>query len=173
MFGQTKLTLRRIKRIRWKQVVSTYQRLYNNDRPGGMLMKYSIKKYFSSLGMFINNDEFKELKYWKVKGLEKEVLTQTEWERLLPILPKHYRLPFEVMYGSGLRVMELLKMKKKDITFTGSTKGKIQVIGKGGKARFTTLTHDLTDKIKQYAKGMGSDQVLFTARNGFPYTTGR
>ena len=38
-------------------------------------MKYSIKKYFTSLGMFINDDEFKELKYWRVKGLEKEVLT--------------------------------------------------------------------------------------------------
>ena len=67
---------------------------------------------------------------------------------MLPILPKKYRLVFEVLHGSGLRVMELINMKKEDITFTGSTKGQIKVKGKGSKSRFTTMTHDLTDKVK-------------------------
>ena len=62
-----------------------------------------------------------------------------------------------MLHGSGLRVMELLKMKKEDITFAGSTKGQIKVIGKGSKHRFTTITHDLTDKVKEYAKHMGAE----------------
>ena len=43
------------------------------------------------------------------------------------------------------------------------------MIGKGGKPRYTTFTHELTDKLKEYCKGMEADDVLFTRRDGLPY----
>ena len=74
IFGSTKLTLRKIKRIIWVQVMRNYQRHYKNNQSGAKNMKYALKRYFSSLGKF-QNGEFKQLTYEKKKGFKKEVLT--------------------------------------------------------------------------------------------------
>ena len=85
------------------------------------------------------------------------------------------KLMFEVLLGSGLRVKELTRMKVKDITFTGSYKGKIETSAvKKGAPHATTMTDDLTDKVNSYRKAnnLGPDDIMFTNRYGKPFTSG-
>ena len=76
------------------------------------------------------------------------------------------------MRGTGLRVMEFVNLKKEAITFTGDAKGRISVIGKGAKPRYTTMTHALTDKIKEYSEDMNPEDALFPRKDGQLYTSG-
>ena len=53
----------------------------------------------------------------------------------------------EILYGAGLRISELLQVKRADINFT---KCLILVRGKGGRERFAPLTHISLIKIKNW-----------------------
>ncbi|MBI3413804.1 MAG: phage integrase N-terminal SAM-like domain-containing protein [Verrucomicrobia bacterium] len=44
-----------------------------------------------------------------------EVLSRTETERVLAAVDEAYALPLKLLYGSGLRVMELLRLRVKDL----------------------------------------------------------
>lgn len=74
------------------------------------------------------------------------VLTQTEVSELLSHVPNKYRLLCQLMYGSGLRLMEAVRLRVKDIDFDFQA---IQVWhGKGGKNRQVTLAKELFPEIK-------------------------
>ena len=45
------------------------------------------------------------------------VLTREEAVRIIQLLPSPYRLVVKLLYGSGLRVMECLKLRVKDVDF--------------------------------------------------------
>lgn len=65
------------------------------------------------------------------------VLSRDEVRRLLVALPSEYRLCAELMYGSGLRLMEVCRLRVKDIDLP-----KLSICvreGKGGKQRITTM----------------------------------
>lgn len=70
------------------------------------------------------------------------VLARTEVERVLRCVPPPYALPLRMLYGTGLRLLEALRLRVKDVDF-----GRNQVVvrsGKGGKDRVTMLP----DKLK-------------------------
>jgi integron integrase len=74
------------------------------------------------------------------------VLTQVEVKALLVSMSKDYSLPCQLMYGSGLRLMEVVRLRIQDIDFDFNA---IQVWqGKGGKNRRVTLAKELTDALK-------------------------
>jgi integron integrase len=65
------------------------------------------------------------------------VLTKAEVQRLLAALPVKYQLFFQFVYGTGLRLMEALRLRVKDVDFE---RGQIIVRGgKGDKDRVTML----------------------------------
>jgi integron integrase len=69
------------------------------------------------------------------------VLTREEVRRLLANLGEPYRLMGQLMYGSGLRLLECLRLRVKDIDFA---RGEITVReGKGDKDRVTMLPESL------------------------------
>jgi integron integrase len=69
------------------------------------------------------------------------VLTRTEVQRLLSAMPEKYALPARLLYGTGLRVMEALRLRVKDVDFGA---GQIVVReGKGFKDRVTMLPESL------------------------------
>lgn len=69
------------------------------------------------------------------------VLTQEEMERLIQHLPPAYFLPAVLLYGSGLRLMEAVRLRIKDIDFDFKC---IRVWnGKGGKHRTVTMAPEL------------------------------
>ena len=74
------------------------------------------------------------------------VLSQAEVARLIANLPDHYRLIAKLLYGSGLRLMEAVRLRVKDIDFDQH-----QILvrrGKGHKDRDTILPDSLIQPLQ-------------------------
>ncbi len=75
----------------------------------------------------------------------------------------------ELLYSSGLRVSELVKLRIADINFEG---GFIRVVGKGSKERVVPMNQRAKDKVRRYItefrpfflKGSYSDELFITGR---------
>jgi len=67
-------------------------------------------------------------------------------------------LLFRVAYDAGVRVSELVNIRKRDIDFASST---IRVFGKGAKERVVLVTPELASKLDTYAKDMSNDDLIF------------
>ncbi len=79
-------------------------------------------------------------------ALSAVVLTRDEIRRFVQHIDPKYKLHTLLLYGSGLRVMECLRLRVQDIDFDC---GAIRVWqGKGGKNRTVTLAKDLHDPLK-------------------------
>jgi site-specific recombinase XerD len=88
------------------------------------------------------------------------VLTKEEIKRMIESTknPKH-RLLIELVYGSGLRVSEVVKLKLKDFDFENKSIFVRQ--GKGRKDRKTILPENLITKIKENFTEKDGEQLLF------------
>ena len=74
------------------------------------------------------------------------VLTQSEIAALLNNLPSSVALPCKLLYGSGLRLMEAVRLRVQDIDFDYLS---IQIWhAKGGKHRRVTLAKELIEPLK-------------------------
>jgi integrase/recombinase XerC len=62
------------------------------------------------------------------------------------------RIIVEVLYGTGMRISELLQLRASDIDFRSSS---VRVLGKGGKERVIPLGPRLLDRIREHL-GMGA-----------------
>ncbi|WP_028023409.1 integron integrase [Enterovibrio calviensis] len=79
-----------------------------------------------------------------------EVLTHDEVRRFLNLCPEKHKLICSLLYGSGLRIMEAVRLRVKDIDFEYSC---IKVIdGKGGKSRVVTLASELHPLLRAQIK---------------------
>jgi len=79
-----------------------------------------------------------------------EVLTRTEVKAVLSAMNGDYRLMAEMMYGAGLRLMETLRLRVKDVDFGYS---RITVRnGKGGKDRITLLPERVKAPLEEHLK---------------------
>ena len=70
-----------------------------------------------------------------------EVLTKAEVQRVLALADTRYALALRLLYGTGLRLMELVRLRIKDVDFERN-----QIVvraGKGGKDRVTMLPEAL------------------------------
>ena len=71
----------------------------------------------------------------------REVLSKEEFKALLSAIPTGYQLFFQLLYGTGLRLLEGLRLRVKDVDFAH---GQIIVRdGKGLKDRVTMLPERL------------------------------
>ena len=78
------------------------------------------------------------------------VLTPSEISQLLNEIPPQYKLLIGLLYGSGLRLMELVRLRVNDID---TTMKQIRIWnGKGFKHRFTTLALELIPAIENQRK---------------------
>ena len=76
------------------------------------------------------------------------VLSKAEVQRLLAALPAKYLLFFQFLYGTGLRLMEALQLRVKDVDFE---RGQIVVRGgKGDKDRVTVLPDSLRNAMREH-----------------------
>ncbi|GGF69999.1 integron integrase [Alteromonas lipolytica] len=74
------------------------------------------------------------------------VLTISEVQQLLTNIPERQSLPVSMLYGSGLRLMECVRLRVKDIDFDYRCVRIWQ--GKGGKHRVVTLSDTLIAPLK-------------------------
>ena len=75
------------------------------------------------------------------------VLTEQEVQRLLAKVPESWSLLGKLLYGTGMRLLEALRLRVQDIDFE-----RCEVMireGKGGKDRVTMLPHTLVQPIQQ------------------------
>jgi integrase len=86
--------------------------------------------------------------------MSKAILTEEEWIRLKEVLPAKFKLLFECLNSSGLRIDELLSLRVKDLTFKGEAKGRIFVRdGKGGQPGEASFkTDEITDMVAAHVK---------------------
>ncbi|MDF2154342.1 integron integrase [Vibrio sp. CAU 1672] len=74
------------------------------------------------------------------------VLTREEVRRFIQHIDPKYTLQVQLLYGSGLRVMECLRLRVQDIDYDY---GAVRIWqGKGGKNRTVTLAHELHEPLK-------------------------
>ena len=76
------------------------------------------------------------------------VLTRVEVKRLLNGLNGTYKLMGDLLYGTGMRVMELLRLRVKDLDFEKTTITIRQ--GKGDKDRITMMPEIIIQKLREH-----------------------
>jgi len=76
-----------------------------------------------------------------------------------------HKLIIKLLYSSGIRLQELINLKRKDIDFE---RGILNVInGKGGKSRITLISENLKlDLLKYYSNNIFKTEYVFEGRNG-------
>lgn len=106
------------------------------------------------------------------------VLTTSEVERILALMPQPYRTMIELAWGSGLRKIEILRLRVKDIDFERSELTIRQA--KGGKDRRTVLPqytveylHQLIARIEKLheldiAEGFGAVEMPYALARKYP-----
>ena len=80
------------------------------------------------------------------------VLTREEARAVLAALPEEYRLMGELLYGAGLRLLECLRLRVKDLGFAY-----FQITvrdGKGGRDRVTLLPVSLVPGLRAHLEGV-------------------
>ncbi len=80
------------------------------------------------------------------------VLTKAELKKLLETLDEGTRLMAQVAYGSGLRLMELLRLRVKDLDF--ERRLLIVRAGKGDKDRVSVLADRLIDPLQRHLEAI-------------------
>ena len=76
------------------------------------------------------------------------VLTQSEVRQFFIALGTHHWLPIALLYGSGLRLMECVRLRVKDLDFDHCAV--LVRDGKGGKDRVTTLAQEILHPLKRH-----------------------
>ena len=90
------------------------------------------------------------------------VLMPDEAVKILSLLKEPYSLVVGLQYGSGLRVMEALELRVKDVDFG---RGELTVrSGKGDKDRMTMLPRSLIDRLQAHLSVVRSQHVEDLAR---------
>ncbi len=158
-----KVTKRSI--IKFKAYLSSISRSTANQVAGqGKLSSYSINRILSALRSYlkflvdmdqkvpVSADAIKflktEKKYGQVPEMKElisliEAPTKFETD---PTIKLRNRAMLEVLFATGMRISELLSLKREQLDQTG----RIYVMGKGKKQRFVYLTPRATKHIKSY-----------------------
>ena len=117
----------------------------------------AIKSYFNYLIFegYIKKSPISDIESPKLEKKLPEVLTELEIEKLIKSFDlqqnfgQRNRTIIEVLYGTGIRVSELVNLKLSNIFFKESI---IKIIGKGNKERFVPLGNIATNEIRKYLK---------------------
>ena len=76
------------------------------------------------------------------------VLSRDEVRRVLAAMAREYQLPMRLLYGTGMRLMELLRLRVQDVDFE---RNQIMVrAGKGDKDRVTMLPESLRAELQAH-----------------------
>lgn len=130
-----------------------------NLKPASVSLALSSIKFFYKDILKMNI--FGDIKAPKLEKHLPTVLTKAEVKNLLAA-PKTFKhqLILELIYGSGLRVSEAVKMKTNDLDF--DEKLGIVKSGKGKKDRNIIISESLITRLKQYLSERGSEsEYLF------------
>jgi len=136
----------------------------------------SLKSFFKFL---LKREEIKKDPTWKIKALKsaKRLPQFVRENEMLAILDNlkfdddfigsRDKLIMEVLYGTGIRLSELLNLKSNDINLHNLT---IKVLGKRNKERIIPISESLKEVISNYNKvkpqGVDSMRYLLVSKGG-------
>jgi len=134
-----------------------YKNLSNKKSRSQARSISAIKSYFNYLIFegHIKKSPISDIESPKLEKKLPEVLTELEIEKLIKSFDlqqnfgQRNRTIIEVLYGTGIRVSELVNLKLSNIFFKESI---IKIIGKGNKERFVPLGKIATIEIRKYLK---------------------
>jgi site-specific recombinase XerD len=124
----------------------------------------SINLAISSLKFLYKNilktDILLDIRGMKKENKEPLVLNKEEITRLLDATKNlKHKMMFQLMYSSGLRVSEVINLKKQDFEIS---QGLIRVkLGKGKKDRTTKLADSLKDAVGGYVSNLKDTDYIF------------
>ncbi|UCD58314.1 MAG: site-specific tyrosine recombinase XerD [Candidatus Hydrogenedentota bacterium] len=124
---------------------------------------------------YLKNDCTSDLDRFKVWKMLPEAMTRSEVERLLAQPgsrnPRGVRdtAMLELMYSAGLRISELITLRREDVLLDA---GFIKCSGKGGKQRLIPIGEVASDKLRKYLACLPAQHAewLFPTRLGKPFT---
>jgi integron integrase len=124
----------------------------------------AIKRYYEQ----VLSQPLGDLGQWAYAKVPQRVpvwLTPTETRRLLDCISGTWRLMAEICYGSGLRLMELMRLRQQHVDMEKRTL--FIMGGKGDKDRVVPLARACVDPLSAHIQRVKSLWVGDTA-NGFP-----
>jgi len=113
----------------------------------------------SSFLKFLDNESLaKNIKAPKVDKRLPKFITYDELNKLLENA-NNYRdkLIIKFLFYTGVRVSELIKIKKNDIIFE---EGFVKVYGKGGKERIVPIPKELLNELKDYINKINTENIF-------------
>lgn len=98
-----------------------------------------------------------------------EILTKEEVKAMIDATANiKHRLILKILYGCGLRVSEIVNLKKQDINFN---EGLIHVnLAKGKKDRFVKIPDSIKSELQHY-HSINQEEILFPSQRGGRLTT--
>ncbi|MFP3256231.1 MAG: tyrosine-type recombinase/integrase [Candidatus Nanopusillus acidilobi] len=122
----------------------------------------SLRLYVRAISSFLkfldNENLAKQIKAPKVDKRLPKFITYDELNRLLESA-ENYRdkLIIKFLFYTGVRVSELIKIKKNDIIFE---EGFVKVYGKGGKERIVPIPKELLNELKDYINKINTENIF-------------
>ena len=122
----------------------------------------SLRLYVRAISSFLkfldNENLAKQIKAPKVDKRLPKFITYDELNKLLENA-ENYRdkLVIKFLFYTGVRVSELIKIKKNDIIFE---EGFVKVYGKGGKERIVPIPKELLNELKNYINKINTENIF-------------
>ena len=122
----------------------------------------SLRLYVRAISSFLkfldNENLAKQIKAPKVDKRLPKFITYDELNKLLENA-ENYRdkLIIKFLFYTGVRVSELIKIKKNDIIFE---EGFVKVYGKGGKERIVPIPKELLNELKDYVNKINTENIF-------------
>ena len=139
--------------------------LNKNKNPSTVAHSVAILKFFFSN---VLNQNINLIAPKRNKTLP-DILTIEEIRNLIEVTSNFkHRLIIKLLYGTGLRVSEIINLKKEDIYFEEDLL-KVK-LGKGKKDRFVKMPKSIKDELKVICKSTNS-KYLFESQRGGKLTT--
>lgn len=131
----------------------------------------TVSSQLSAIKFFFNKvlHQKLELKHPKRNKTLPEILTPEEVKKMIEVTENvKHKLILKILYGCGLRVSEVVNLRKKDVNFPERL---IHIqLAKGRKDRFVKLPESLNEELENYCKFNNSD-ILFPSNRGGKLTT--
>ncbi len=128
----------------------TYLATGRNVSPATQNQAFSAILFLYRHVLKIDLDRIQDVRRAKRTANLPVVLTREETRQVLDQLPQDQRLICALMYGSGLRLLECLRLRTKDIDF--ARREIIVRRGKGGKDRRTVLPDGLVNTLHSHLR---------------------
>lgn len=134
-----------------------YLKKERNLRTNSRVFKANILRY---LFKFLGSEEIKkDIKVPRREKKERTYLTEDEIRKLVNAAKnKKERTILNMIYSSGVRVSELVNLRKKDVNFSDML---AIVRGKGNKERTVILSNIAITDLTGYSKDISEDDLLF------------